>query len=77
MSSAVLRFMPKVRSFGPYVLMELLLPGGTLLALLLWISQGITRGGLLGVYHPTVAPSKVERVIPGFPVGPRTAVARA
>ena len=26
-------------NLGPYVLVELLLPGGTLLALLLWLSQ--------------------------------------
>ena len=29
----------KARKFGPYVLVELLLPGGTLLAFLLWLSQ--------------------------------------
>jgi len=62
MFAAVSRFAPSVRSFGPYVLMELLLPGGTLLALLLWISQGITRGGLLGVQHPVASPTAVERV---------------
>ena len=28
-----------VYNLGPYVLVELLLPGGTLLALLLWLSQ--------------------------------------
>ena len=28
-----------VYNLGPYVLVELLLPGGTLLALLLWFSQ--------------------------------------
>ena len=28
-----------LQKFGPYVLVELLLPGGTMLALLLWLSQ--------------------------------------
>jgi hypothetical protein len=27
------------RSLGPYLLVEMLLPGGTLIALLLWLSQ--------------------------------------
>lgn len=29
----------RARDLGPYLLVELLLPGGTLLALLLWLSQ--------------------------------------
>jgi len=29
----------RLRAFAPYLLVELLLPGGTLLALLLWLSQ--------------------------------------
>ena len=29
----------KLKSLGPYLLIELLLPGGTLIALLLWVSQ--------------------------------------
>jgi hypothetical protein len=29
----------RLRAFGPYLLIELLLPGGTLIALLLWLSQ--------------------------------------
>lgn len=35
------------RDFGPYLLVELLLPGGTLIALLLWLyrhRQGAERG---------------------------------
>jgi len=63
MFATVSRLAPSVRSFGPYVLMELLLPGGTILALLLWISQGITRGGLLGVQHPVASPTSVERTV--------------
>jgi hypothetical protein len=63
MYAAVSRLVPSVRSFGPYLLIELLLPGGTLLALLLWISQGITRGGLMGVTQPVVSATAVERVV--------------
>ena len=33
------RLSRSARRVGPYVLIELLLPGGTLLALLLWLSQ--------------------------------------
>lgn len=29
----------RARDLGPYLLVELLLPGGTLVALLLWLSQ--------------------------------------
>ena len=32
-----------VRSLGPYVLIELLLPGGTLIAGLLWLAQHVRR----------------------------------
>lgn len=35
-----------LRAFGPYLLVELLLPGGTLLALLLWLSQRLQAGGI-------------------------------
>jgi hypothetical protein len=35
-----------LRDCGPYVLIELLLPGGTLIALLLWLSRRFMRGGL-------------------------------
>jgi hypothetical protein len=63
MKAAASRFMPNIRGFGPYLLIELLLPGGTLIALLLWISQGMTRSGLLGVHQPTVNPSSVECVV--------------
>ena len=63
MYAAVSRLVPRLRSLGPYVLMELLLPGGTLLALLLWISQGLARGGLVSVQLPVAAPSAVECVV--------------
>ena len=35
----LLRFLPGLKGYAPYLLMEILLPGGTLLALLLWLSQ--------------------------------------
>ena len=35
---------PAVRAMGPYVFVELLLPGGTLLALLLWLYQRRKQG---------------------------------
>ena len=34
------------RALGPYVLVELLLPGGTLIALLLWIAQRLSQVGM-------------------------------
>ena len=33
------RGLAMVRSVGPYALIEILLPGGTLIALLLWLSR--------------------------------------
>jgi hypothetical protein len=63
MYAAVSRLAPNVRSFGPYLLIELLLPGGTLIALLLWLSQGMARGGLMGVQQPVASPTSVERVV--------------
>jgi hypothetical protein len=30
---------PALRSLGPYLLVEILLPGGTLVALLMWLYQ--------------------------------------
>lgn len=39
--------MPRLHKLAPYLLVELLLPGGTLIAMLLWLSQSTTslRGG--------------------------------
>jgi hypothetical protein len=61
--SAVSRWMPKLRSIGPYLLIELLLPGGTLIALLLWLSQGMTRSSLMSVDQPVVSPHQIEKLI--------------
>jgi len=59
-----------LRRVGPYVLVELLLPGGTLLALLLWLSNGVGRGQLANLHQPEISPAVVERVIdvPAFNV---------
>jgi hypothetical protein len=54
--------LPKLRSLGPYVLVELLLPGGTLIALLLWLSQGMSRTGTLTVDVPIDVPAVVARM---------------
>lgn len=43
------RTITALRELGPYVLLEILLPGGTLVALLLWLSQRYMSGGLEGV----------------------------
>jgi hypothetical protein len=48
--------------------MELLLPGGTLIALILWLSQGMHRTGLMTVDQPAVAPTQVEKVVSPFEV---------
>jgi hypothetical protein len=61
-ASALKNLFPKLRSLGPYVFVELLLPGGTLIALLLWLSQGLSRTGTLTVYPPVEAPAVVARV---------------
>jgi len=48
---------------GPYLLVELLLPGGTLLALLLWLSSGASRGQLAEVQQSVMSPVAVEQVV--------------
>ena len=42
------------RRFGPYLLLELLLPGGTLMALLLYFAQRVRAAGGPGLGHPIV-----------------------
>ncbi len=39
MKATTLKTISRLRAVGPYLLIELLLPGGTLIALLLWLSQ--------------------------------------
>ena len=50
------------RKAGPYLLVELLLPGGTLIALLLWFSaNGVGR---FADPHPVrLSPSAIERLL--------------
>ena len=62
-ASRLKNLLPGLRNAGPYLLIELLLPGGTLLALLLWLSQGMSRNTLAGVLPPIVPASAVERVV--------------
>lgn len=62
-ANTLTKLAPRLRSLGPYVLVELLLPGGTLLALLLWLSQGLNRSGVQTVNPPIEAPTSVARVV--------------
>ena len=56
------RFLSSLHALGPYLLIELLLPGGTLLALLLWLSRGRARSGVGLVHKPGVTPFSVPRL---------------
>jgi hypothetical protein len=53
-----------MREFGPYLLIELLLPGGTLVALLLWLMQRVKRVGFGGLLRPRSAATYVNAVVP-------------
>jgi hypothetical protein len=61
-ATALKNLFPKLRALSPYLFVELLLPGGTLIALLLWLSQGMTRTGTLAVHLPVEAPAVVARI---------------
>jgi hypothetical protein len=43
MKALALKFMTAGRTFGPYLAIELLLPGGSLIALLLWFYRMYAR----------------------------------
>ena len=43
------KWLTGMREFGPYILIELLLPGGTLVAFLLWLMQRVKRVGFSGL----------------------------
>jgi hypothetical protein len=47
----------KLRCVGPYVLIELLLPGGTLIALLLWLTHHGGSFRNVAVFTPSTVPS--------------------
>jgi hypothetical protein len=54
----------RLRSFGPYILIELLLPGGTLISLLLFLYR---QGGAVAVSADPVGPLvAVTRVAAGL-----------
>jgi hypothetical protein len=52
-----------LKGAGPYLLLEMLLPGGTLLALLLWLSSGSSRGQPAEVHRRATDPAGIERVV--------------
>jgi hypothetical protein len=52
-----------IRKIGPYALLELLLPGGTVLAFLLWLSTGAGRGLFAEEHPPRIRPATAERVV--------------
>jgi hypothetical protein len=56
-----------MRRMGPYMLIELLLPGGTLLALLLWLSNGAGRGQLADVQEAAMQPITADCVVEARP----------
>ena len=62
MNATVKNLLSKLRAAGPYLFVELLLPGGTLIALVLWLSQGMSRTGTLNVHLPVEAPAVIARV---------------
>ena len=53
----------RLRRLGPYVLIELVLPGGTLLALLLWISSGAGRGQFAEPQQVPIEPVAIARLV--------------
>jgi hypothetical protein len=59
-SKGVLR---ALRKAGPYAVVELLLPGGTLLALFLWLSSSSGRGAFAEEHPARIIPSVSERVV--------------
>ena len=63
MKTMASRLLGKVRGLGPYVLVELLLPGGTLTALLLWLSSASGRGHFADVPQATASPAAIEQII--------------
>lgn len=52
-----------LKGAGPYLLLEMLLPGGTLLALLLWLSSGSSRGQPAEVQRRAMDPAVIERTV--------------
>ena len=63
----VRRFLRRLRAFAPYVLVEVLLPGGTLLALLLWLSQRFNGTGFGRMHQYLSAQVSYKAVIAAKP----------
>jgi hypothetical protein len=59
--------LPKLRALGPYLLVEMFLPGGTLVALLLWLSQRYRRAGVGAVQGVATHAAAVPQAIAGKP----------
>lgn len=57
----------RVRSLGPYLLIELLLPGGTLVALLLWLSKRYLHDGFASVRQYMHAKGVLKPVLAAKP----------
>jgi len=65
----------KLRSFAPYALMELILPGGSVMALLLWLYRRQRRGpvfemGAIPRWRPATAGAPLEQSDPLAVGGP-------
>ena len=54
-AGSVRKSLAGLRAYGPYFLVEMLLPGGTLLALLLWLSQRLGYMGSGSVHRYLLA----------------------
>ena len=63
----VTKSLPKLRALGPYLLVEMFLPGGTLVALLLWLSQRYRRAGVGAVQGVAAHAAAVPSAIAGKP----------
>ena len=56
-----------LRALAPYLLVELFLPGGTLVALLLWLSQRFRQGRTSDTTAPAAATARIAPVaVPPF-----------
>ena len=63
MKAIVSGLVRNLRGAGPYLLIELLLPGGTLLALLLWLTSGAGRGYFAVAPEPVFSAAAIECVV--------------
>ena len=63
----VRKFLRRLRGFAPYVLVEVLLPGGTLLALLLWLSQRFNGTGFGRMHQYLSAQMPYKAVVAAKP----------